>query len=43
MSLSRLARRLGDVNAVGKGHVVKRVERRVVGKWTARVLGRLFR
>lgn len=41
--LYRLARLLGDVQAVEKGHVVKRVERRVVGRWMARILGKLFR
>ena len=41
--LYRLARLLGDVNAVEKGRVEKRVERRIAGRWTGRVLGRLFR
>lgn len=39
----RLARLLGDVSAVEHGRVVKRVERRIVGRWTARILGKLFR
>lgn len=41
--LYRLARLLGDVNAVEKGHVVKRVERRVAGRFMGRILGKLFR
>lgn len=41
--LYRLARLLGDVQAVEKGHVVKRVERRVVGRFMGRILGKLFR
>jgi hypothetical protein len=39
----RLARLLGDANAVVKGHVAKRVERRIAGKWTGRILGKLLR
>ena len=38
-----LARLLGDVNAVEKGKVPQRVERRIVGRFTARILGKLFR
>jgi hypothetical protein len=41
--LYRLARLLGDVNAVEKGKVPQRVERRIVGRFTARILGKLFR
>ena len=41
--LYRLARLLGDVNAVEKGKVPQRVERRVVGKVFGRILGKLFR
>lgn len=41
--LYRVARLLGDVQAVEKHRVVPRVERRVVGRWTARLLSRLFR
>lgn len=41
--LYRLARLLGDVSAVEKHRVVPRIERRVVGRWTARILGKLFR
>jgi len=37
------AKILGDVNAVRKGTVGKRIVRRVVGKITGRGLGRLFR
>jgi hypothetical protein len=38
-----LARLLGDVQAVRKGTVGKRIGRRTVGKLTGRALGRLFR
>lgn len=41
--LYRLARLLGDVNAVEKGKVPQRVERRVVGRFMGRILGKLFR
>jgi hypothetical protein len=41
--LYRLGRLLGDVQAVEKGHVVPRVERRVVGRFMGRILGKLFR
>jgi hypothetical protein len=41
--LYRLARLLGDVNAVEKGKVPQRVERQIVGRMTARILGKLFR
>lgn len=42
-SLYKLARALGDVNAVMKGTPHKRIGRRVAGKYTGRSLGRLFR
>jgi len=38
-----LARLLGDVSAVQKGTVGKRVARRVAGKGTGRLLGKLFK
>ncbi len=38
-----LGKLLGDVNAVKKGKVGKRVARRVVGKATGRAMGRWFR
>ncbi len=41
--LYMLARLLGDVNAVKKGKVGKRVARRTVGRATGRGLGKLFR
>jgi hypothetical protein len=41
--LYKLARILGDVNAVKKGTVGRRVARRAAGKLTGRGLGRLFR
>jgi hypothetical protein len=41
--LYRLARLLGDVNAVEKGKVPQRVERRIVGRAFGRILGRLSR
>jgi hypothetical protein len=42
-SLYRLARILGDVQAVRKGRVGKRIGRRVVGRHVGRGMGRLFR
>lgn len=41
--LYTVARILGDVQAVNKGRVGKRIGRRVVGKVTGRGIGRLFR
>ncbi len=41
--LYRLARFLGDVQAVEKGRVGKRIARRLAGKVTGRLLSRLFR
>ena len=41
--LYKLARILGDVNAVQKGRVGSRVGRRVAGRATGRGLGKLFR
>ena len=38
-----IARLLGDVNAVKKGTVGRRLVRRAVGKATGRGLGKLFR
>jgi len=38
-----IARALGDVNAVQKGTVGKRLARRAAGKLTGRGLGKLFR
>lgn len=38
-----LGRILGDVNAVKKGRIGKRIARRAAGKLTGRGLGRLFR
>jgi len=38
-----LARLLGDVSAVKKGRVGKRVARRIVGRATGKGLGKLFR
>jgi hypothetical protein len=34
---------MGDVSAVKKGTVGKRIGRRIVGKMTGRGIGRLFR
>ncbi len=42
-SLYKLARILGDVNAVKRGTVGRRLGRRVAGRATGRGLGRLFR
>lgn len=41
--LYTLARLLGDVNAVKKGKVGKRVARRAAGKATGRTLGKLLK
>jgi len=41
--LYRIARLLGDVSAVQKGTVHKRVVRRAVGKKTGKGLGRLLK
>lgn len=41
--LYQLARLLGDVQAVRRGSIGRRVGRRVAGKVTGRGLGKLFR
>ena len=41
--LYTLARLMGDYNAVKKGTVGKRVQRRIVGKATGRALRKLFK
>jgi hypothetical protein len=41
--LYKLARGLGDVNAIRKGRVPRRIVRRLAGKATGRFLGKLFR
>ena len=41
--LYMLARLLGDVNAIQKGKVMRRIGRRIAGKATGRALGRLFK
>ncbi len=38
-----LARLLGDLSAVKKGKVAQRIERRIAGKVTGRLLGKWFR
>ena len=42
-SLYKAARLMGDVNAVKKGKVGRRVARRGAGKVTGRGLGKLFK
>jgi len=42
-ALYTIARLMGDVNAVKKGKVGKRVARRADGKVTGRSLGKLFK
>jgi hypothetical protein len=37
-----IARFMGDVNAVQKNRVPRRIARRVAGKYTGRALARLF-
>lgn len=41
--LYTLAKLLGDINAVKKGKVGKRIARRAAGKATGRGIGRLFK
>jgi len=41
--LYRIARLLGDYQAVRSGRIGKRVARRIVGRATGRTLGRLFK
>lgn len=41
--LYRVARLLGDFNAVKRGRVGRRIARRAGGRQTSRALGRLFR
>ena len=41
--LYRLARLLGDINAVKKGRVGRRIGRRATGKATGRLFRRLFK
>ncbi len=42
-ALYTIARLMGDVNAVQKGKVGKRIARRAIGKATGRSLGKLFK
>jgi hypothetical protein len=37
------AKILGDINAVKKGRIVKRIERRIIGKFAGRLMGKLLR
>jgi hypothetical protein len=41
--LYKLARILGDVNAVQKGRVGRRIGRRAAGRMTGRFLGKIFK
>jgi hypothetical protein len=41
--LYKSAKYLGDVNAVERGKVPQRIARRIVGKYSARVLNSIFR
>ncbi|MCM3160977.1 hypothetical protein [Metabacillus litoralis] len=41
--LYTVAKILGDVNAVKKGTVGKRIARRAAGKVTGRVMGKIFK
>ncbi|MDA0799547.1 MAG: hypothetical protein O2884_12885 [Chloroflexi bacterium] len=41
--LYRIARLMGDANAVKKNKVGRRIGRRIAGKATGRALGRLFK
>ena len=42
-ALYTMARLMGDVNAVKKGRVGKRIARRAAGKGTGKALGKLFK
>jgi hypothetical protein len=42
-ALYRTARILGDLSAIGKGRVGRRIMRRGAGRVTSRWLGRLFK
>ena len=41
--LYKTARVLGDVNALLRGRVMQRLGRRVVGSFSGRLIGKLFR
>jgi len=41
--LYKAARLLGDVNAILRGRIMPRIGRRVVGKLSGRLIGKLFR
>lgn len=41
--LYRLGRILGDVNAIKRGRIGKRIALRAAGRLTGRMLGRIFR
>ena len=41
--LYTLAKYLGDLNAIARGKIGKRIARRMAGKATGRGLGKLFR
>lgn len=41
--LYRLARLLGDLNAIERGRIGTRLARRAAGRFTGKLLGRLFR
>lgn len=41
--LYSIARLLGDISAVKKGTVGKRIARRTLGKATGRIFGRIFK
>ena len=42
-TLYKVARIMGDINAVQKGKIGKRIARRLVGKYSGRGMGKLFR
>jgi hypothetical protein len=41
--LYKIARMLGDAQAIGKGKIGRRVGRRAAGKVTGRLFGKLFK
>lgn len=41
--LYKIARILGDLNAINKGRIGKRLERRAAGRYAGKSLGKIFR
>jgi len=41
--LYKIARALGDINAIQKGKIGQRIGRRAIGRFIGRILNRLFK